>query len=51
MTLHSETKRRLLTAAGFVHVSGWVRAEDAPAIERKIAEARAVVDALVKEAE
>jgi hypothetical protein len=49
--MHSETKRRLLTAAGFRHVSGWVRAEDAPQIERKIEAAKAVVDAVVKEAE
>ena len=29
-------KKRTLQKAGFVHVAGWVKAEDAPAIQRKI---------------
>lgn len=33
---HRETLRRLLERAGFVHVAGWVRNQDAPAIRRKI---------------
>ena len=29
-------KKRALQKAGFVHVAGWVRVEDAPAIQEKI---------------
>lgn len=32
--------KRLLERLGFVHVAGWVRNEDAPAIRRKIEAAR-----------
>lgn len=31
-----KTLKRLLERAGFVHVAGWVRVQDAPAIRRKI---------------
>lgn len=31
-----KTIQRLLERAGFVHIAGWVREEDAPAIRRKI---------------
>jgi hypothetical protein len=33
------TKKRTLQKAGFVHVSGWVRQDDAPAISVKISAA------------
>ena len=32
-------KKRTLQKAGFVHVAGWVRIDDAPAIQSKIDEA------------
>ena len=38
--------KRLLERLGFVHVAGWVRVEDAPAIRRKIAAARGEVEAV-----
>ena len=41
---HRETIRRLLERLGFVHVAGWVRNEDAPAIRRKIEAAREEVE-------
>lgn len=34
-------KKRTLQKAGFVHVAGWVRVEDAPEIEAKIEAAKA----------
>ena len=37
--------KRLLERLGFVHVAGWVRVEDAPAIRRKIEAAEAEVAA------
>ena len=36
--------KRLLEHLGFVHVAGWVRKEDAPAIRRKIEAAREEVE-------
>ena len=36
--------KRLLERLGFVHVAGWVRVEDAPAIRRKIEAAKADVE-------
>ena len=36
--------KRLLERLGFVHVAGWVRVEDAPAIHRKIEAAKADVE-------
>ena len=30
------TKKRTLQKAGFVHVAGWVRVDDAPEIQAKI---------------
>lgn len=36
--------KRLLERLGFVHVAGWVRKEDAPAIRRKIEAAREEVE-------
>jgi len=36
--------KRLLERAGFVHVAGWVRKEDAPAIRRKIEAAKEDVE-------
>ena len=44
-------KARTLKQAGFVHVSGWVRAEDAPAIQRVIDETKPAVDAAIEERE
>lgn len=41
---HRETLSRLLERAGFTHVAGWVRKEDAPAIRRKIEAAREDVE-------
>ena len=38
--------KRLLERLGFVHVAGWVRKEDAPAIRRKIEKTRPQVEAL-----
>ena len=38
--------KRLLERLGFVHVAGWVRNEDAPAIRRKIEAAREEVYAI-----
>ena len=38
--------KRLLERLGFVHVAGWVRLRDAPAIRRKIEAARAEVEAI-----
>ena len=38
--------KRLLERLGFVHVAGWVRVEDAPAIRRKIEAARDEVEAI-----
>lgn len=38
--------KRLLERLGFVHVAGWVRVEDAPAIRRKIEAAREEVEAI-----
>jgi hypothetical protein len=35
--------KRLLERVGFVHVAGWVRAEDAPTIKAKIKAARDAV--------
>lgn len=43
-----KTLKRLLEKAGFVHVAGWVRVSDAPAIRRKIEAAKDDVD-LTKE--
>ena len=43
---HRETIRRLLQDLGFVHVAGWVRNKDAPAIRRKIEAAREEVYAI-----
>jgi len=36
--------QRILERLGFVHVAGWVRVEDAPAIRRKIEAAKANVE-------
>ncbi len=36
--------KRLLERLGFVHVAGWVRVEDAPAIRRKIEAVKADVE-------
>jgi len=36
--------KRLLERLGFVHVAGWVKVTDAPAIRRKIEAARAEVE-------
>ena len=36
--------KRLLERLGFVHVAGWVRVQDAPAIRRKIEAAKADVE-------
>ena len=36
--------KRLLERLGFVHVAGWVRLQDAPAIRRKIEAAKADVE-------
>ena len=38
--------KRFLERLGFVHVAGWVRVEDAPAIRRKIEAARDEVEAI-----
>ena len=38
--------KRLLERLGFVHVAGWVRLRDAPAIRRKIEAARDEVEAI-----
>ena len=38
-------KKRTLQKAGFVHIAGWVRAEDAPDIQARIDAAKADVDA------
>jgi len=38
------TLKRLLERLGFVHVAGWVRVQDAPAIRRKIEAAKADVE-------
>ena len=32
-------KKRTLQSAGFVHVAGWVKAEDAPKVEKLIEKA------------
>jgi len=34
--MNRKTLKTLLERAGFVHIAGWVRKEDAPAIRRKI---------------
>lgn len=34
--MHQMTRKRIMERAGFVHVSGWVRAERAPAIKALI---------------
>ena len=36
-------KKRTLQKAGFVHVAGWVRAEDAPKVEKMIEKAEPMV--------
>lgn len=36
--------KRLLERLGFVHVAGWVKVQDAPAIRRKIESAKADVE-------
>jgi hypothetical protein len=36
--------QRILERLGFVHVAGWVRLQDAPAIRRKIEAAREEVE-------
>ena len=41
-------KKRTLQKAGFVHVAGWVKVEDAPAIQEKIDAQKAKVDQAVK---
>ena len=41
-------KKRALQKAGFVHVAGWVKVEDAPKIERQIESAKAKVEQAVK---
>jgi hypothetical protein len=38
--------QRVLERLGFVHVAGWVRVEDAPAIRRKIEAALEEVEAI-----
>lgn len=39
-----KTIQRLLERAGFVHIAGWVRVSDAPAIRRKIEAAKEDVE-------
>ena len=41
-------KKRTLQKAGFVHVAGWVKADDAPEIQSKIDAQKAKVDQAVK---
>ena len=41
-------KKRTLQKAGFVHVAGWVRKEDAPEIEKKIEAVVAEVEKAMK---
>lgn len=38
--------QRILERLGFVHVAGWVKVTDAPAIRRKIEAAREEVEAI-----
>ena len=38
-------KKRALQKAGFVHVAGWVKVEDAPKVEKLIAAAKDEVEA------
>ena len=38
-------KKRTLQKAGFVHVAGWVKADDAPKVEKMIAGAKNEVEA------
>jgi len=38
--------QRILERLGFVHVAGWVKVQDAPAIRRKIEAARDEVEAI-----
>ena len=39
-------KKRTLQKAGFVHVAGWVKAEDAPEVEEMIEKAKPEIEAL-----
>ena len=39
-----KAKQRRLNKAGFEHVSGWVRADKAPDIQREIDETKAAVE-------
>ncbi len=43
------TMKRLLERLGFVHVAGWVRKSDAPAIQRKIEAARKDVERIKRD--
>ena len=43
--------KRLLERLGFVHVAGWVRKEDAPAIRRKIEAAKEEVEKVKRDVE
>lgn len=38
-------KKRTLQKSGFVHVAGWVKADDAPKVEKLIEKARPKVEA------
>ena len=44
-------KKRTLQKAGFVHVAGWVKAEDAPKVEKLIDDASAEVSQVVRMAD
>ena len=41
-------RKRTLQKAGFVHVAGWVKVEDAPEIQAKIDAQKAKVEQAVK---
>lgn len=43
------TMKRLLERLGFVHVAGWVKESDAPAIRRKIEAAREEVEEIKRD--
>ena len=48
--MHREIIGRLLRAAGFIHIAGWIRNEDAPKVRKLIANAKDDVEKVKRDA-
>jgi hypothetical protein len=42
--MHTETRRRILDAAGFEHVAGWVQKKSVPAMQAVIDETKPLIE-------